>query len=182
MAWPAPLSVRRDGRARASSRGGQPPRCRCVERGPAVVAAAVVAGRRRGDRVHPGRETPPHMIRSLRTSAHTSSGRPSTTTLDPVRRRRTELSPRRPGDRRSEFPRERAGRRRRSSCTFIHLSFAVDVGFEALVVPGTATPEGCGCAPRRGCRRLAEAAELRLTADDLTGGTSQSPTWVRGTS
>src|SRR4029077_21016393 len=55
----------------------------------------------------------------------------------------------------------------------IHLGFAVDVDFEALVVPVLRDAGGLRMrALAEGVARLAEAARTkRLTADDLTGGT-----------
>lgn len=126
------------------------------------------------------RNTAEHMIRSLRTSAHTLVGTSvDYHALDPVRRGAglsyLPFVARAVVDALGEFPRVNAsvGADELIVHRSIHLGFAVDVDFESLVVPVLRGAGGLRLrAIAEGVARLADAARnKRLTADDLSGGT-----------
>jgi 2-oxoglutarate dehydrogenase E2 component (dihydrolipoamide succinyltransferase) len=149
---------------------------------PAVTAAVAVAGP--DDDVveftRARRNTAEHMIRSLRTSAHTLVGTSvDYHALDPVRRAAglsyLPFVARAVVDALREFPRVNAsvGADELIVHRSIHLGFAVDVDFESLVVPVLRGADGLRLrAIADGVAHLADAARnKRLTADDLSGGT-----------
>jgi 2-oxoglutarate dehydrogenase E2 component (dihydrolipoamide succinyltransferase) len=163
-----------------------PPVAPAVVTAPAVVAAptpaAIVAGP--DDEVieftRARRNTAEHMLRSLRTSAHTLVGTAvDYHTLDPVRRAAglsyLPFVARAVIDALAAFPRINAsvGADELVVHRSVHLGFAVDVDFEALVVPVLRNADGLRLrAIGENVARLADAARRkRLTADDLTGGT-----------
>jgi 2-oxoglutarate dehydrogenase E2 component (dihydrolipoamide succinyltransferase) len=126
------------------------------------------------------RNTAEHMIRSLRTSAHTLVGTAvDYHALDPVRRAAglsyLPFVARAVVDALREFPRVNAsvGADELIVHRSIHLGFAVDVDFESLVVPVLRGADGLRLrAIAEGVTHLADAARTkRLTADDLSGGT-----------
>jgi 2-oxoglutarate dehydrogenase E2 component (dihydrolipoamide succinyltransferase) len=149
---------------------------------PAVVAPTVVAGP--DDEVieftRARRNTAEHMVRSLRTSAHTLIGTAvDYHAIDPVRRAEglsyLPFVARAVIDALAEFPRVNAsvGADELIVHRSVHLGFAVDVDFDALVVPVVRDAGGLRLrAIAEAVARKAEAARTkRLTADDLTGGT-----------
>ena len=126
------------------------------------------------------RTTAEHMTRSLRTSAHTLVGTAvDYHALEPVRREAglsyLPFIGRAVVDALARFPRVNAsvGADELIVHRSIHLGFAVDVDFEALVVPVVRDAGGLRLrAVADAVARLAAAARTkRLTADDLTGGT-----------
>jgi 2-oxoglutarate dehydrogenase E2 component (dihydrolipoamide succinyltransferase) len=149
---------------------------------PAPAPAAMVAGP--DDEVieftRARRNTAEHMIRSLRTSAHTLVGTAvDYHALDAVRRSAglsyLPFVARAVIDAVAAFPRVNAsvGADELIVHRSVHLGFAVDVDFESLVVPVLRNAGGLRLRPiADGVARLADAARTkRLTADDLTGGT-----------
>jgi pyruvate dehydrogenase E2 component (dihydrolipoyllysine-residue acetyltransferase) len=147
---------------------------------PAVAVAVAGADDEVVEFTRARRNTAEHMIGSLRTSAHTLVGTSvDYHAIDPVRRAGglsyLPFVARAVVDALAEFPRINAsvGADELIVHRAVHLGFAVDVDFEALVVPvlreaGTLRLRAIA----EGVARLADAARAkRLTADDLTGGT-----------